>query len=205
MNNSLVILGRYPSVKGQVKTRLAKDIGAVKAVELYREWIEKIFKESLKLKNTDIYFCYASIEDKQNIQEWLQTKTNGKILPLDPISENIEKNMLNVFTNLFRTGSKKIVTAASDLPDLKVEDITQAFDVLGEYQVVLSPDQGGGISLFGVTKMYQDLFTYQYKNKGNIFKEEIDRLKELNLKYCVRPLLKDVDTENDLSDTSPSS
>ena len=200
MNNSLVILGRFPSEKGQVKTRLAEDLGVEKAVSLYRSWIERIFKEALTLPdNYNIYFCYSDINDKDEVEKWVSEISGNRIICEEPSSENIELNMYYIFTRRLSQGSRKVVSIASDLPSIKAENILEAFRLLDEVNVVFGPDQRGGFSLFGIKdRLYPRLFRYEYHDKHNIVYEEIRRIKNYDLKYVVLPPIADVDTKDDL-------
>lgn len=199
VNKALIILGKFPR-KGNVKTRLAKDIGDKKAVLFYKKCAEGIFKKVKLLENTKIYFYYSDINDKENVNKWIKETFEC----VDPKSSDIEQNLLFAFENSFSSGAKKVVSIATDVPSISEELINQAFDKLNKFDVVIGPDNDGGFYLFGIKKFYPGLFTYKYQDRLNMVKEEIGRIKSFGLSVYVLPSLIDVDSLYDLELLSKS-
>lgn len=192
--SALIILGKFPK-KGNVKTRLAQTLGEEKAVEIYKQCAEKVFFEIQQLRNEiPPFFYYGNVEDKSAIKEWI----GDKFSCIDPKSNDIEKHLLNAFTEKFEDGAKKVVSIATDVPGLTAEIIREAFKNLENHDVVLGPDHNGGFYLFGIKKFYPGLFEYKYKNPENMFNEEIERIKSFGLSYHILPELIDIDTHEDL-------
>lgn len=160
MKQTLIILGRFPKV-GNVKTRLAKDIGEKKAVLFYKNCAENIFLEIEKLDNTKLFFYYADFKNKLEIKNWVGKKFEC----IDPKFSDIEKNLHYAFSNCFKLGFEKVVSVATDVPQLSTKIIDQAFKALDKNDVVIGPDNDGGFYLFGVKKFYPNLFNFKYLDK----------------------------------------
>lgn len=165
------------------------------AVELYKIISKNIFNEIEKSNSqTDIFIFYSSVDDKSKVRKWVNKDFRFEI----QIGENLGQKMSNSFKQVFNYGYKKVVIAGSDIPDLSVEIVNNAFECLNDFDVVISPSDDGGYSLLGMNNYYHELFeniewstnTVLEKTKQNIQNKQV-RLKTL-------PLLIDIDTEDEL-------
>lgn len=191
MKQALVVLGRYPH-PGRVKTRLAKDLGAGEAARVYREMAEKLLGEVKNLQGAGVYFCYADLSDKKLIREWI----GDAVELIDPVSSNIEENILHAFDTLFKLGFKKVMCVGSDIPDVGSKIIVSAFEKLNDSDVVIGQDFSGGIYLFGLKKFESEFFS-SYDTSLGVFEKTIKLCTEKRLKYCLLQKLLDIDTLED--------
>lgn len=192
MKQALIILGRYPS-SGNVKTRLAKEIGEEDALIFYKNCAENIFNEVDKLpEEIKKFFLYPKNSDKKLIKEWI----NAKYELILPETENLNKNLMQSFKLLFSKGFIKIICIATDIPDLTNRIIFNAFNDLNKNDIVIGPDNDGGIYLFGQNKYYPKIFLVSKNNP--VFDSVINNAQRLNLKIKTLEKLIDVDTKNDL-------
>lgn len=190
--SALIILGRFPH-PGKVKTRLAKEIGEELAAKIYRGFIEHLLLEIDKLPKTTIkFFCYAVKEDKEDLKNWV----GDKVTYLH-FSEDVEENLKNAFGEIFEQGFKKVISIASDVPQISAKLVLEAFEKLESFDVVIGPDQSGGIYLYGEKKHLPQLFKGGSRVGSKIFEETIQKIRTMNLNYFVFPNLIDVDTLDD--------
>lgn len=192
-DQAVIVLGRFPK-KGQVKTRLAKEIGEDKALELYKTWLTKILAEVNQLKdNSDIYFYHSDQSNHQSLVKWLK----DQVIIKSPKSQIIEENLESAFGELFMSGYKKIICLSSDVPDLNSQIISNAFRLLHSFDIVIGPDNDGGIYLFGTKKHYPHLFQNDYKKDDKVIDVLKSKLDKLGLKYHLLISLIDIDTQLD--------
>lgn len=198
-NKALIVLAKYPRV-GKVKTRLAKSIGVVQATNLYKEILHKLILQVDQLEGIDVFLCFASREDKTDFIDWL----GKKIFLLDFFSGDVEINLNNAFEKLFLRGYKKIISISSDVPDIKNELIYESFKLLEDLDVVIGPDAGGGIYLYGEKIHHHEFFQNEHRRKSSIFTETLQKAKQKNLKVYVQKRLIDIDTVKDLDNWQKS-
>lgn len=198
-NKALIVLAKYPRV-GKVKTRLAKSIGAAGATNLYKEILHKLILQVDQLEGVDIFLCFASGEDKTDFINWL----GKKIFLLDFFSDDVEINLNHAFEKLFIKRYKKIISIASDVPDINNELIYESFKLLEDSDVVIGPDAGGGIYLYGEKIHHHEFFQNKHRQNASIFTETLHKAKQKNLKIYVQKKLIDIDTVQDLDNWQKS-
>jgi rSAM/selenodomain-associated transferase 1 len=148
--DAIVIFARAP-VPEQVKTRLAKQLGAEKAAAFYgamlRDTIELARYATSRQTNCEVVLCYTP-EDAFNEGEyslapfWTGTK-------LSQSKGDLGEKFLSCFAHFRIAGAQRIMIIGSDSPDLPPEYINCAFDLLTEFQLVLGPSRDGGFYLTG--------------------------------------------------------
>lgn len=194
ISQQLIILGKFPK-EGNVKTRLGQTIGHNGAVKIYKRCAEKIFTEISQITDqVTPFFYYGNSSDQQLIETWV----GDKFICVPPNTVDIEEHLLTAFTERFSQGAKKVVSIATDVPNLTAKIILEAFQALEKYDVVIGPDHKNGFYLFGIKQLYLGVFQHQYQNKDQMVPEEIARIKQLGLNYYVLPTLVDIDTNEDL-------
>lgn len=194
MKQALIILGKYPK-KGSVKSRLAKEIGEDNAAKFYKDCAEYIFGQIDTLpEDIKIFFLCPHKKDMENIRKW----TKDKYELIQPQSSDINHNILVSFITIFKLGYEKVITVATDLPDLTTQILSKALNELNSNEIVIGPDNDGGIYLFGQTKSHPELFNIP-KNQ-QVFDSVYKRAKQYGLKIKILKKLIDVDTKKDLED-----
>jgi rSAM/selenodomain-associated transferase 1 len=188
MTKELIIVFVKNIKLGKVKTRLAKTIGDQGAFEVYSELVKVT---ELATKNIDIdkriYFSEALVE----------TKWKGQY---KAIQEGIDlgKRMKNAFKKGFEDGYQRIVLIGSDLPDINEQHIKNGLKCLKESDVVFGPALDGGYYLIGLTKMHDFIFENKPWSQYNLLEKTINELTEKNIKFSTLETLNDIDTFEDL-------
>jgi len=181
--------------KGKVKTRLASAMGHEMAVKLYRRFLlEMLF--TLNKGTFLFYLCFYPGDSLNNLKQWLgdhylYTPQNG---------ENLGERMKNGFMEAFAIGFKRVVLIGSDIPDLSLEFIEEAFHSLQEKDAVIGPSLDGGYYLIG----FKDKTFPPQVFKGiswsteRVFDETMKVLKQGSLAVHTLQPLRDIDTIDDL-------
>jgi hypothetical protein len=181
--------------KGGVKTRLASAIGDKLAVKLYKRFLlEMLF--TLNRGTFLVYLCYYPESPLSNLKDWL----GDHYLYMPQTGENLGERMKNGFAEAFSMSFKRVVLIGSDIPDLPLEFIEDAFKSLDEKDAVVGPSFDGGYYLIGFTnKTFSPrVFDGIHWSTGSVFEETLKVLKQEGLTVHTLQPLRDIDTVEDL-------
>ncbi len=195
----ILIFTRYP-VPGKTKTRLIPKLGPIGAAQLHRLLAEEIFSTAKSFAAGDkaeVICCFDGADEKQ-IQRWL----HGEI-PLWPQEAgDIGRRMLLSFSRAFQEGSGPVVLAGSDIFKLETRHFDEAFDALRTRDLVLGPSVDGGYFLVGMNRRI-DVFKGIDWGTGQVFRQTLDRARQMGLSVHALGLLPDIDTPEDLAKLMP--
>ena len=194
--NCVLFFVKYP-VAGQVKTRLAEQLGPDAAVDLYRSFVT----DSLTaLENLDAHLKIAIYppDSESRFKQWL----GEKYCYIPQIGSDLGQRMKNAFRRTFSEGFNKVVVIGSDSPDLPAEYLELAFGALDTNNVVIGPSSDGGYYLIGFTKdkFLPEVFNRIRWSTEKVFEQTTNTLKNYKLKLYLLPLWHDVDTSADLDE-----
>jgi rSAM/selenodomain-associated transferase 1 len=181
--------------KGRVKTRLASAIGDKMAVKLYRRFLlEMLF--TLNKGTFLFYLCYSPENSLDNLKDWL----GDHYLYMSQGGENLGEKMKNSFVEAFSMSFKRVVLIGSDIPDLPLEFIEEAFTSLREKDAVIGPSFDGGYYLIGFKDQTFSprVFDGIHWSTGSVFEETLKVLKQEGLTLHTLQPLRDIDTVEDL-------
>jgi uncharacterized protein len=130
--------------KGKVKSRLAAGIGDDSAVNVYKEIVDHMLS-TLKKGTFSLYVCFSPGNAQKPIKNWLGSA--HRYLPQN--GKDLGERMRNGFIDGFARGYKRVVLIGSDIPDLPMKSIKEAFQALEEMDSVIGPAYDGGYYLIG--------------------------------------------------------
>ena len=150
MSDRLLMIFVKNLVPGMVKTRLAKDIGVTKALDVYSELVRFTHTVTRKIETdkTVYYSEYVETEDVWNEGDYNRTLQKGK---------DLGEKMSVAFDEAFDS-YHKVVIIGSDCYTLDAKIIQEAFEQLEENDVVVGPAKDGGYYLLGMRKFLPQLF-----------------------------------------------
>jgi len=185
---ALVIFAKNP-VKGKVKTRLAKDIGEQKALEVYKKLLQLNYLNTKDL-NCKKFIYYSEFADKDlfDISYEIKIQSDG----------DLGIKMRNAFTEIFNSGYDKAILIGTDCPGLKMDIIRQAFDSLDNFDLVFGPANDGGYYLIGMKHANDYLFENIKWSTKFVLEDSIAKVRGKILKHILLETLSDVDTSEDL-------
>ncbi|WP_405609274.1 TIGR04282 family arsenosugar biosynthesis glycosyltransferase [Polaribacter sp. Asnod1-A03] len=186
--NLLLIFTRNPEL-GKAKTRLAKTVGDVTALEIYKFLLQKTKEVSSKVSSDKA--VYYSVKVREN-DIWDATIYQKH----QQVGEDLGVRMLNAFKNSFDTGYKKVLIIGSDLYDLTSEDIENAFQQLNTNDVVIGPAEDGGYYLLGMNALQEKIFKNKDWGTETVRKDTLDDLQDK--KVFLLEELNDVDVFEDI-------
>lgn len=192
----LLIFVKTP-LPGKVKTRLAADIGDEQAVRIYRQLID----------HTKV--VAARVDPDIQKQVWYSGKQPPKqfwesnnVQLLQQPEGSLGQKMASAFMSGFQSGFQKIVIVGSDCYQLRARHISQAFERLKKFEVVLGPSLDGGYYLLGMSRWMQPLFKNKSWSTDRLYTETVATLRQHKLRYSELEPLNDIDTLEDLEKSS---
>jgi rSAM/selenodomain-associated transferase 1 len=190
---NLLIVFVKNAIRGKVKTRLAQSIGDEEALNVYRHLVRITERESLKLSHCDVHIYFT--ENEQSTF-W---PNNKKFVQF---GDDLGKRMMNAFQNGFNSGYKKIIAIGSDLPDLKVEIMSEGLKALDFNDTVFGPAEDGGYYLVGMKRIIPEIFINKRWSDPSLLVATTDELKRIGYSFELLFPLNDVDTVEDLKKSS---
>lgn len=151
---------------GKVKTRLARTIGDEKALFIFHQLIEKT-AQTIEFLEVDKCLYYS--DQLEHEDTWENRVTNKKTQN----GKDLGERMSNAFKAGFDCGYEQIVVIGTDLWDLEVDDIKQAFDALASNSGVLGPATDGGYYLLGLSEWIPEVFEGKEWGTSSVQKETI--------------------------------
>lgn len=190
MNDSLLMIFVKNLIPGMVKTRLAKDIGIDKALDVYMELVRHTHKVTKKLEVDKIvyYSEYVEIEDvwEEDIYGLQVQKGNS-----------FGERMSNAFDRAFDSYNKVIIIG-SDCYDISSKIIKEAYAKLDEHDVVVGPAVDGGYYLLGMKEFIPQFFENKTFSTSTVLQELLEEAEDLHLEVYHLPKIGDIDTIEDL-------
>jgi rSAM/selenodomain-associated transferase 1 len=194
-DRSAVLLFIKSPEKGKVKSRLAKAIGEDAALDVYKCLVCHTL-ENLKGGNYLFRLCFYPPDSSAVIKEWL-----GDTHYYAPQhGRDLGERMKNAFVQAFSDGIEKVLLLGSDIPELSISLVDEAFNALDTGDAVLGPALDGGYYLIGFRRasFLPDIFQGIAWSTDSVFYQTMRVFEKSGLMVHVLKVLSDVDTFQDL-------
>lgn len=192
---ALIIFTRYPEV-GKTKTRLIPAIGAEKATDLHRKMTELSVKTANNLKaklDVNIY-VYFTGGNNDLMQLWL----GENLLFKTQVEGDLGMKMSSALADSFMSGNQETIIIGTDCPSLNVDILLIAFEQLKNHDLVIGKAEDGGYYLIGLNSSIPELFINIDWGTSKVFQQTINIAQNLNLQVYNLPILRDIDSSEDL-------
>lgn len=187
------IMIKYPD-PGRVKTRLAREIGEVRAAEICRQVAELVVRQTSPTADTYQRIVFIDPPEKEaDFRAWLPGEELVAQQGLD-----LGQRMDSIIRYLLGRAAEKAVITGADIPKLDRNIIRQAFKKLDRVDVVIGPACDGGYYLVGMKNPTPELFIDMPWSTKNVFSETVRILEKIGKSYELLPVLTDIDTIEDL-------
>lgn len=191
MGKELLLIFTKNPVAGKVKTRLAKDIGDEKALEIYKFLLLHSVKltEKIRVDKQVYYSDEIQLEDIWDNTIFMKRQQEGN---------DLGRRMMNAFKAGFSEGYERIVIIGTDLFDITSKDIEDAFKNLIGNDYVIGPAADGGYYLLGMKSLNSKVFNNKEWGTSKVLQDTLKDLEGKSLK-----LLKtrnDVDVLDDIKE-----
>ena len=182
--------------QGQVKSRLAKDLGAEAATNLYRcfveDLLERFSKEPYRLR-----IAFRPAEKEREMREMLGDKFSW----IPQTGEDLGERMKLAFLRCFSEGTRSVVLIGSDIPDLPARIVDEAFRALDKCGAVIGPSVDGGYYLLGFKEdtFSGNVFAGLPWGAETVFHETMNILHTAGVLVHVLPVWRDIDKYEDIA------
>lgn len=150
IDTCIIVFIKNPRL-GYVKTRLAKDVGDEKALDIYLKLTEHTRSILSSISDVNRYVYYSDFIDERD--DW-SSDTFDKALQS---SGGLGDKMKTAFTEVLQSHERAIIIG-SDCAQLSTQHIRSAIDKLEQNNVVIGPTFDGGYYLLGMDSNYSYLF-----------------------------------------------
>ena len=188
MDKLVIVFTKNPEI-GKCKTRLAVSIGDENTLAVYKTLIQYTAQVLSKLKEDCVVFYSEDIQtddlwDDANFQKQVQSQGH------------LGKKMQAAFEWGFHKGYKQVCIVGSDLFELEVSDIHDAFQALETHDLVFGPAEDGGYYLMGMSALHSEAFKDKAWSTELVLKETLKDLKSNSFQLLKEK--NDIDTVDDL-------
>ena len=176
---------------GEVKTRLAQELGGELACSAYRQMVERLCYNLAELPGVELHFSPAN--GFPEIEGW--ARAAWLVRPQAP--GDLGRRLWAAFEDAFKRGGRQVVIIGSDCATITPSDIHAAWAALRRRDLVLGPAKDGGYWLIGLRLNEASLFRFMRWSSGAVCHETILRAQRAGLKMNLLRVLADVDTAAD--------
>lgn len=193
--NCVLFFVKYPE-PGQVKTRLANQLGNELASCLYASFVLDILCP-LNALNANFKICYSPPDAEEKFRQWLGS--DYSLVPQSGV--DLGERMKNAFVDAFAGGANKAILIGSDTPDLPTDFLEVAISALTTYDVTLGPSYDGGYYLIGFNKntFEPSVFEDVEWSTNVVLQKTLDKLADIGRGVYLLPEWCDIDTAADLN------
>ncbi len=193
---ALLVFLKFPEA-GKVKTRLAAEIGPNEALRLYSILARRslgIASDLIEARaDIDGIICYDPPDKKQFIAQiypgpWKFIAQKG---------ETLGYRMRNAFEAAFGLGYGQAVLMGTDIADLDVGDLCEAFGALGEGKTPVGPASDGGYYVIGLGRPCPEAFNLMSWSTSDVFQETVTSLDKIGHRIAILSERRDVDRLDD--------
>ena len=190
---ALVIMAKQPIV-GRTKTRLSPPLTPAEATALYEALLLDTIELGAGLEGIQLAIAVTPPEAADTFRH---IGPPGIIL-LPVAGADIGDCLNQVLGRLLGAGHSLAIALNSDGPTLPDAYLRQAFDRLGDADVVLGPSEDGGYYLIGLRQAQPELFQDIEWSSERVTAQTLARAEAMGLSVALLPSWYDVDTGADL-------
>ena len=186
-SDALIIFLRSPE-EGKVKTRLAKTVGAAKALNIYRELLSITFNQIQNLDCT-VYLYFFPYIDRNFLEK---TPFIGRLQK----GADLGLRMQQAFQDVLQS-HHQVLLIGTDCPDITKTLLEEAFIQLQNHDIVLGPATDGGYYLIGLRQVHNCLFAGIDWSTERVLSQTLQAAEGMNLSFSLLPEHNDIDLEDD--------
>ena len=207
MTDLLLVFLKWPE-PGRVKTRLANDIGAEKAAEIYRILVQRVIQRISPIYSEleGVCWVFDPIEKEYEIKDWIKKELNDlgftdlkRHCFWSQSAGDLGERLRSAFEKAFSLGYDRIIGIGTDCIELDSLTIEQALVSLSsERSIVFGPSFDGGYYLIGMrSNLGLSVFKSISWSTSKVLKQSLDQAVSVDLDYTLLEEFNDVDTLED--------
>jgi uncharacterized protein len=150
----VLVFVREPAA-GRVKTRLAEEVGAAAALQVYVVLAERAVAAARGSgADVRVHCTPGDADARARVAAWL----GGGAAYLPQAKGGLGERMRAAFAAAFAAGYACVVVIGSDLPEMSPEVLEEAFTALETHPAVVGPAHDGGYYLLGMRELVGGVF-----------------------------------------------
>lgn len=149
MKRLVIVFLKWPE-PGQVKTRLARDVGDAEAAAIYRELTAAVGRQLAACQGEDLAVCYAPADRATELEAWI----SREVFPSRPVHHwwaqpegDLGERQAWAFERAAEVGYERMAVVGTDCIDLSARLMSEAWDGLDQAGWVFGPARDGGYYL----------------------------------------------------------
>lgn len=192
MSEAIIIFTRVP-LEGKTKTRLQGYLTPKECRDIHRCFLKDIYT-TCKSTNKNIFIFYTPLGYKDILKNLISWSEEYYLQE----GEDLGEKMLNAIKYVLNKGYNSCVLIGTDVPQIKRDNLLDAFNVLKKKDIVIGSTYDKGYYLIGMKKAHKEIFQNQTYGTGDVFSSAVNRFKELGLTWDNVECLLDIDEKDDL-------
>lgn len=190
---ALLIFAKGPK-PGRAKTRLTPPCSPEEAAALSQCFIRDALKAASMVQDVERYLFFSPEESRPFFEK---EAPEGYTLVLQH-GKNLTERCAHSIKEAWDRRHSRIVQIGTDTPQIRVQDIEQAFGLLEEYDMGLGPAEDGGYYLLSLARPALEIYDRVVMGRDTVFEKMLANAERLGLSVKVLPKWIDVDTFRDL-------
>ena len=194
--NVVTLMAKFP-IKGEVKTRLAAQVGQDRALEIYKALLENTIEKCRPGKKED--YCFGLAITPVNLLERFTVEYPGLDFYFPQNGDDLGSRMNHALNQILSDkDNQKAILIGADIPDLRDEIIEDALSGLNENDLVFGPTVDGGYYLIGLKSPAPWLFEGISWGGTDVLETSLRYADQQGLSYHLLKQLSDLDRWEDL-------
>lgn len=185
---ALCVFSKRPR-PGEVKTRLAHDLGDELACQLYERWLIEVI-ESHRGRAYELYLAYTP----PHARHYFETLVGHRCFPQQ--GDDLGARMRDAINRLLGRFDR-VALIGCDVPGITDETVEESFHLLDDHDVVLGPAFDGGYYLIALKEPI-DLFSGVPWGSSRVLQATLLKTAEQRLVPACLEAKRDIDTIQDL-------
>jgi hypothetical protein len=191
---TLGIFVKHP-VAGQVKTRLAAELGEERAAEIYAAFIADLVARFSQTAD-ERYLCFTP--ETAAARQYFERLAAGAFDLWPQPEGDLGVRMQRFVEQHVNAAGNRVVVIGSDSPTLPREYVDRAGDELARVDCVLGPATDGGYYLMGMRDRVWPIFSNIEWSGRRVLEQTVTQIAQSGAKLALLPVWYDVDTPADL-------
>lgn len=191
-DSALIIFVRNP-ILGNVKSRLARTVGAKNALAIYVKLLYHTRLLSADIP-ADKFVFYDDFVDRNDLWD------NDHFQKRLQSGHDLGERMLNAFEEVFKNNYQSAVIIGSDCLELSRRVVEHSFEKLKTTDCVIGPAKDGGYYLLGLHELIPEVFSSIPWSSNKVFQKTAEILFSKGKSLGLLETLNDIDDIEDIDE-----